>query len=88
MNSIKFVLALRDTKSVGPVAIKKLREKFNSPTEVFELSKQDLTNLLPSSISKPLMDIDTVDLDKYQNEIDIATRNNVKLISIWDPVYP
>lgn len=88
MNDLKYALALKEIKSVGPATIKKLRISYGSPKEIFELPKKELLNSIPSSIAKLIPAIDKLDVEKYRDEINIATNNKIKIISIWDSEYP
>lgn len=88
MSDLKYWLALNFLPDIGPVLARKLTGVFGNPENIFQASARDLRQVenIGENRAKGISGFKC--WNKVEDEIEKASRNNVKLVAFNDREYP
>jgi DNA processing protein len=84
-----YLLALQSIEGLGAIKSNILLQHYKSASDIFNLSKKDLTDI-GNGIGKPIVDqiVDKSSFIKAEKEYKFCQKNNIEIISSINPLYP
>ncbi len=86
MEKLKYWLWISKIKNLGSITIQKLLKKYGSPDKIYNLTKEELLEVVGEKIAKEILDLKYK--ENLESELIYLKRNNIELISIMDSRYP
>ncbi len=85
MNNFEALVSLNLIPQIGSVRLKDLLEYFGEPQAIFKASCQDLVSLLGQRLGE---NIASFDLKRLENDLVLAKKSGIKIITCFDQDYP
>lgn len=86
MEKLKYWLWISKIKNLGSITIQKLLKKYGSTDKIYNLTKEELLEVVGEKIAKEILDLKYK--ENLESELIYLKRNNIELISIMDSRYP
>ncbi len=85
MDTFESLISLNLIGHIGSVALEKLLKVFNKPEDIFKANKQDLINTVGEKLAESIISFEPKCL---KNDLSLAKRTGIRIITILDQDYP
>ena len=85
---ILYLLWLSQIKGIGPATVKKLLEYFPDPEQIYNASREELMAVEGIGASTASLITKSPSLDNAKKILELVHKNNMKILTCLDPLYP